>query len=506
MFGVLITFITAALATYYYRFRRSRRRLYELAAKLPGPFDLPLIGSIHIGFGRGATEVMEYLLPKLDTVPTPMRAWAGPFLFVIADKPEHLAVVLNSQDCIKRSYVYDFFRTEQGLFNAEPELWRKLRKHLTPSFAIPSVKSFIPSFNQKADLLVKNLECLVGQAPFDMFYKVGEYALGTIAVNSLGLDLDNETSDFKQRYMENAEKMFTIMWSRMYKAWLQPELFYKLTSTYREEMERLRMFRGLTEKVLSMREEAKKQLSTTKVNAERDENNARRPQLFIDKLENISNETGILDEEGVKQNLDTFIFACNDTTSSVVSTTILMLAIHQDIQERLYQEIISVVPGSYIDYEDMSKLDYLEMVIKEAMRLFPVAAAVARTAEKEIQIGEFIIPANAQILVPVIKIHRNKRVWGERANEFDPENFSPEKCAMRHPYAYLSFSGGIRNCIGVKYAYITMKIVLIKLIKSYRFSTDLKLTDLKLHLSILLRIANGYMMRLERRETKESHT
>ncbi|XP_058823449.1 cytochrome P450 4C1-like [Topomyia yanbarensis] len=505
MLAVLLTLITVVVLTYYYYFRRSRKRFYELAAKLPGPFDLPLIGSIHVGFRRGPTEIFDYLLQYLHTVPTPMRAWLGPFLFIFIDQPEHLAVVMNSQDCLKRSYVYQFFRNEKGLFNAPPELWRKLRKQLTPSFAVTSLRSFVPTFNKKADLLVKNMECLVGQDSFDMFNKVGEYALGTSAINSLGLDLDNDTSDFKKRYLENAEKMFTLMWSRIYKAWLQPEFIYKLTSSYREEMERLDMFRGLSKKVLSMRKEAR-QKDLKSVRPERDENNARRPQLFIDKLEQIANETGILDEEGVIQNLDTFIFASNDTTSSAVATTVLMLAMHPDVQERLYREIMNVVPGSYIDYDDVSKLDYLEMVIKEAMRLVPAGAAIGRVCEKEIQVGEYIIPANAQIVFPIFKLHRDKRIWGERSEEFDPENFSPENCAKRHPYAYQSFSGGIRNCIGIKYAYITMKIVLAKLIKSYTFSTDLTLADLKFHLSIVMRIANGYMVKLERRESKASHT
>ncbi|XP_058817444.1 uncharacterized protein LOC131680752 [Topomyia yanbarensis] len=502
MFGLLFTLFLITTLSYYYHFRRSRKRLYELAAKLPGPLDLPLIGITHLAFRGSPTETFDHLLQYLHKLPSPMRAWCGPLLFVVVDQPEHLAIVLNSQDCIKRASVYQFIGLEKGVFNAAPDLWRKLRKQLNPSFAVPALKSFAPTFNEKADLLVKNLECMVGEKPFDLLYQASEYMLATSAINSLGLDMDDDIN-YKQRYLKNTERLFTLVMNRIFKAWLYPECIYRLTSSYREEMNRRDMLQEVSKKVFAMRKEAKRKESRSATSTDRDENNFRRPQIFIDKLECIADEMGILDEDGVIQNLVTFIFASNDTTSSAMATTVLMLAMHPKVQERVFQEVISNVPGSYIDYDDLPKLAYLEMVIKEAIRLFPIVPAIGRLCEKELQIGEFIIPANAQIVIPVIKINRNKNVWGEMSDQFDPENFSEEKCAKRHPHAYLSFSGGIRNCIGIKYAMIAMKIGLVKLIKSYVFSTDLSLADVKFHFSIVRRISNG-LVKLEKREKQAS--
>ncbi|XP_058823575.1 cytochrome P450 4C1-like [Topomyia yanbarensis] len=502
MFGLLFALFMIMTLSYYYHFRRSRKRLYELAAKFPGPLDLPLIGILHLAFRGGPTETLNHLLQYLHKLPTPMRAWFGPFLFIVIDQPEHLAIVLNSQDCIKRASVYQFMGLEKGVFNAAPDLWRKLRKQLNPSFAVPALKSFVPIFNEKADLLVKNLECMVGEKPFDLLYQASEYMLATSAINSLGVDMDDD-SNYKQRYLKNAERLFTLVMNRIFKAWLYPKCIYKLTSSYREEMSHRDMLQEVSKKVFAMRKEAKRKESRSATSADRDENNFRRPQIFIDKLECIADEMGILDEDGVIQNLDTFIFASNDTTSSAMATTVLMLAMHPKMQERVFQEVISNVPGSNIDYDDLSKLVYLEMVIKETIRLFPIVPAIGRMCEKELQIGEFIIPANAQILIPVVKINRNKTVWGELTDQFDPENFSSENCAKRHPYAYLSFSGGIRNCIGIKYAMIAMKIGLVKLIKSYVFATDLSLADVRFHFSIVRHISNA-LVRLEKRETQVS--
>ncbi|XP_055541944.1 probable cytochrome P450 313a4 [Wyeomyia smithii] len=507
MFATVLTFTTIVLITVYYQYRWSRRRLYELAFKLPGPFDLPIIGSIHLGFRRGPTEILNYLIQFLHTVKTPMRAWVGPFLFVAVDQPEHLAVVMNSPHCVKRSYVYKFFGIEKGLFNAPPELWRKLRKQLNPSFSVANTKNFVPTFNEKADKLVSSLQCKVGPVMFDMIHMAGDYSLSSSMVNSLGIDLDNDNSDYKKRYLQNAERMFTLMWTRIYKAWLHPDFIYKLTSGYKEEKECYKMFQEMSRKVFEMRKaERLKNLEMSTVSPNRDEDNVRRNQIFIQNLEQIAAETDILDEEGVIQNLDTFIFASNDTTASAISTTLLLLAMHPEVQERLYQEITEALPRDYIDYEDLSKLVYLEMVIKESMRLIPAGAAIARVCEKEIQVGGYTIPANSQIVIPILKVHRDKNIWGERSEQFDPEHFSPENCAKRHPYAFLGFSAGIRNCIGVKYSLVNLKIVLAKLVKNYRFSTDLKLADLKFVASIVMKIANGYMIRIEQRTGKVSHT
>ncbi|XP_053691293.1 cytochrome P450 4C1-like [Sabethes cyaneus] len=503
MFASVLAFTAIVLITCYCLYRRSRRRLYELAAKLPGPFDLPVIGSIHLGFRRGPTEIINYLIQFLHTVKTPMRAWVGPFLFVAIDQPEHLAIIMNSQDCIKRSYVYQFFGIQQGLFNASPELWRKLRKQLNPSFSIANSKSFVPTFNEKADKLVAKLECKIGPEMFDIFHMAGDYSLSSAMVNALGIDLDSDNGEYKKRYLRNAERMFTLMWTRIYKAWLHPDFIYKLTAAYREEKACYKMFQEMSRKVFEIRKaERRKNPVTLTSSTVRDEDNIRPRQIFIEKLEQIAEETNVLDEEGVIENLDTFIFASNDTTAAAIASTLLLIAMHPNVQERLYQEITEALPRDYIEYEDLSKLVYLEMVIKESMRLIPAGAAIARVCEKEIQVGEYIIPANSQIVIPIFKVHRDKNIWGERSEQFDPDNFAPENCAKRHPYAFLGFSAGIRNCIGIKYSLINLKIVLAKLVKSYCFSTDLRLADLKYVASIVMKIENGYMIRIEQRSKK----
>ncbi|KAL1394467.1 hypothetical protein pipiens_011931 [Culex pipiens pipiens] len=399
----LVFFTCCSVAYYYLTFRRSRKRLYELAARIPGPFDWPIIGSLHLGVGvTKSRDIFEYMTQFLHKLELPTRAWLGPFLVVAFDHPEHVAVILNSTHCIRRSFMYRFFRFDKGLLmTPDPQHWKMLRKRLNSSFSPLVLKNFAPAFNECADKLISN-------------------ARDSTRIN-------NNSEHPPQEDPPNAE-------------------------------------------------------------------------VLIDRLERMAYETQEIDQETFLSNIDTFMFASNDTTSNVMSTTLLMLAMHPEIQERVFAEVSQVIPTTnFIPQEALSKLVYLEMVIKESMRLVPVGSILGRICEKELTVDQWTIPAGTEVVIPIFKMHRNKAVWGERSEEFDPDNFLPERCAKRHPYAYIPFSGGIRNCIGMKYAYMSLKIVLAKLIARYRFRTELKLDQLKFEPSLILLIVNKHMVRLERR-------
>jgi cytochrome P450 family 4 len=97
----------------------------------------------------------------------------------------------------------------------------------------------------------------------------------------------------------------------------------------------------------------------------------------------------------------------------------------------------------------------------------------------------------------VVTLHGRKDIWGDDADKFNPDHFAPD--VQRHPYGYLPFSGGSRICIGHKYANMSMVIVMAQLIRSYKFSTDLKMEELKFDFCITLRLINKHMVRAEKR-------
>lgn len=109
----------------------------------------------------------------------------------------------------------------------------------------------------------------------------------------------------------------------------------------------------------------------------------KKPQIYLDQIFRLAEETDVFDEQSIKDELDTIIVGGNETSALTLSHIILMLAIHEDIQQKVYQEIVNVIGGTDpsipVQVEHLTQLNYTEMVMKETMRLFPVGPVVGRT-------------------------------------------------------------------------------------------------------------------------------
>lgn len=179
-----------------------------------------------------------------------------------------------------------------------------------------------------------------------------------------------------------------------------------------------------------------------------------------------------------------------------------MLAMHPHLQERVFDELATVMAHSDtpLAIEHIPKLVHTDRFIKETLRLFPVVPLASRYATADARLDDLYIPKGTEIILGIYYMQRDPAIWGADAEHFDPERFRPERIRNVHPYAFLPFSGGFHYCIGARYGKLVLFMFVAWLVRHYRFGTKLRMEDLRFRMDITLKLLNGHMVSAERRQ------
>uniref|UniRef100_A0A182VYA7 Cytochrome P450 n=1 Tax=Anopheles minimus TaxID=112268 RepID=A0A182VYA7_9DIPT len=293
------------------------------------------------------------------------------------------------------------------------------------------------------------------------------------------------------------------MCSRMFNVLLYSDLLFTLTQRYKEMQELLIKLKRVVEPILYGRREEIVKERLDKPHSDNEEH-YRKPMVFLDQLLNMKRGDEDLSMEEIESHIYTIIAAGSETSANQVAYILLLLAMHPDVQDRVFEEIHSIYGDSSLNitYETISAQNYLEQVIKEAMRLFPVAPIIGRETIESVQLGDVVVPPGITLLMNIFTLQRNKELWGERADVFDPDRFDPSTYDARnhHPFSYIPFGGGPRNCIGYRYGMFSMKIMITQVLKRYVLSTPLSVNDcLKLSFAVTLKTGVGHQICIKRR-------
>lgn len=168
----------------------------------------------------------------------------------------------------------------------------------------------------------------------------------------------------------------------------------------------------------------------------------------------------------LRDNLLTFIVAGHETTALTLSWALYLCAFDPEVQDKLREEVQSVLQGRVATAQDCDALPYTEQVIKEALRMYPPAAFISRTAQDADELCGRQIKPKDTIMLPIYALHRHHDLWGN-PDQFDPERFADGYRPER--YSYLPFGDGPRICIGAQFATIEAKIILATLISRFKF-------------------------------------
>ncbi|MDO6728379.1 cytochrome P450 [Marinovum sp. 2_MG-2023] len=168
----------------------------------------------------------------------------------------------------------------------------------------------------------------------------------------------------------------------------------------------------------------------------------------------------------LRDNLLTFIVAGHETTALALSWSLYLCAFDPAVQDRARAEVQSVVQDGVATGADVANLPYVRQIVDEAMRLYPPAGIISRTAQvADTLCGREIRPGDT-VMVPIYALHRNGLLWDD-PDAFRPERFADRKAVPR--YAYLPFGDGPRICIGASFAIQEAVIILATLLSRFRF-------------------------------------
>jgi cytochrome P450 len=179
-----------------------------------------------------------------------------------------------------------------------------------------------------------------------------------------------------------------------------------------------------------------------------------------------------LDDEEIRDQVLIFLLAGHDTTAIALTFALHLLGHHPDTQDRVRAEVAALghsTPGA----ADLEALAYTTMVLKEAMRLYPPAWAFGRRCGADDEVGEYLVPAGAEIIVSPWVTHRHPGFWDE-PERFDPERFVTEREANRHRHAYVPFGTGPRACIGQYFSMLEAAILIAVIVRDHELTS---LTD-----------------------------
>ncbi|XP_063914276.1 cytochrome P450 4C1-like [Zophobas morio] len=405
---VLWVFITCVIFIIILVFWKKRRLLYY-SWKIPGPFSLI---SVQMLCGT-KDDAYEKFCQNLDTYRPVMKGWAGSQLYIATMRPADVEKILTN--CLNKSPFYETFNDlmKDILVASKVNVWKKHRKLINPSFNLKILNSFHDIFVKYSREIVEFLNETEGSEQVDLVSVIWAQTFDT----ALETFANVRPHVIKKRYnaIRALVKYEEIVIQRFYKSWLLIDFIWKSSNLYKVHQMACQTFRAIFEKIVA---EAHKAYESE----DRNDDTIHR-KLFLPNLIQLSQVKQITLEQILEETCF-MIIAGSETTAITVNMVLIILGIYPDIQEKVYQELVSVLPHLEKDptSEEISRLDYLERVIKETMRLSPAVPFILRYADEDINCDPYVFPAGSNFLIPIVQLHNDPDVWPE-PEKFDPDRF-----------------------------------------------------------------------------------
>ncbi|XP_046562132.1 cytochrome P450 3A24-like [Haliotis rubra] len=340
------------------------------------------------------------------------------------------------------------------------------------------MKEMIPLMQKCMESLVTNLWKTTegGTKTIKMKDMFGLYSLDVIASTAFGIEADCQ-ADPENAFILNVRKMtqngiktyalfiFCTLFPFLSK-WLEAVGFKMVDDGCRQFFTKavLQTISDRRDRNISRRDFLQLMLNSHKLEVAQEEKDS---DSYVDLDKSL--RRGMTNDE-ILANAVLFLFAGYETTNLTLAYFAYNLATNQDCQDKLIEEIDRVLNGQPPSYETMPRLEYLDCAYLETLRLFPATTRISRMAEEDITINGILIKKGIEVHFPVGAIHKDPEYWPD-PETYNPERFRPENRPDNYNYVFIPFGAGPRNCIGMRFAHLTVKTAIAGILQKYRFVT-----------------------------------
>lgn len=458
---------------------------------IPTPPKTPIVGNmLTVDKDAPLQALMEIAreqgpIFKLDMMGTPLVIASGAHLMdELCDESRFDKAVRGS---LRRVRVVG----GDGLFTGDTQdpNWSKAHNILLPTFSRQAMNNYMPMMQDVAGQLCRKWERLNADDEIDVVHDMTAVALDTIGI--CGFDYR-----FNSFYRRDYHPFISALTRSLETCMMQRGLPFEAT-ILRSRLSQLEKDVGymnkLVDDIIAERRKGGGEATNDLLN------------YMLSGVDKVTGES--LSDENIRYQINTFLIAGHETTSGLMSFTLYYLMNNPDVLAKAHEEVdrvlgrdIAVEPG----LKEVNQLTYVQQILYEALRLWPTAPAFGLAPYEDETIGgKYWLKKGTFVTVLSLMLHRDRAVWGENAEEFDPDQFHRDAVAARPVNAYKPFGNGQRACIGRQFAMQEATLVIGMILQRFEL-IDHTNYELKIKESLSIK-PDGFAMKVRLRpEIKRS--